>query len=371
MAAVVEGEGSAQDTQCGVFCSHQQTELATKTVKGFVGANMGRVKASAPGFNVRGQGQWSATLEEYNVPCFGPTIKNATMQLFDSAEIKGLSTRLEVDIPQPTLDAFVQGKMSKVRALLDEAERRPDRGTGRNPEAIGKLRAFVDAFEKLPKERIQSTKDWEDFVGQYIVKERQADWQSRLHFDYVLLNFGFEQETATALQKTDYQDGHKTVRLEEYSLRWLSKALSAFGVAGAMSDVVNLVFAMQKKTNDEIEALKRGDGSTSSDSKIAAVIDEFGKRLKRKDVKGMWVPEYMVFDGEVDDTLAWLLLTYVHQCCGKPAPKVLAQLPAKDIDTDKLERVEEQLRKHGVQVFRDPESTNVKNLLSNFKKILK
>jgi len=290
------------------------------------------------------------------------------MQLFESEAIRSQARELEIEIPNPMLDAFVQKKMSKVRVLLDMAQERPDAGTGGNPDAIKKLKDFVDAFQNLKKDEIKTSQQWETFVGQYIVQKHQADWQARLHFDHVLLNFGFEQDTATALQKAETKDGDETVKLEQHSLRWLSKALSAFGVPATMCDIVNLVFAMQKKTNQDIEELKKADGS---DSKIAAVIEEFGEKMKRKTpLKDMWVPDGMVLDGETDDTLAWLLLECVRKCIKKKPPRILAQIPAKDIDEGHRDKVEAVLKRHNVEVFRDEDSTNAKPLLTNFQRFL-
>ena len=46
---------------------------------------------------------------------------------------------------------------------------------GATKEAIKKLSAFVDAFEKLPKGKTQSTEAWNTFVAEYIVVEHYDD----------------------------------------------------------------------------------------------------------------------------------------------------------------------------------------------------
>ena len=77
----------------------------------------------------------------------------------------------------------------------------------------------------------------------------------------------------------------------------------AYGPKGCLGDAVNLVAAM---THFERES---GD---SSERGISRMLQQFGQKVKAGDVSGLWVPTHMAIDGELDDTLAWLLLDKVR-----------------------------------------------------------
>jgi len=332
-----------------VFCSHQHTALAYAQMKVFVGSNPRSLKASLPPFNKKHAQVPYPNLVELDVPCFGIDIVNATMDLFASKDIRDLSMKLGVAIPTRSLDTFVKTKLHKVRELVNAARARDD--SDRNSEAIERLDGFVSAFEALTPSDVTSWEQWDCFVAKHVVRQ---DWHAHLHFEHVLSNFGFEPETAAELGKQQYQDEDKLVTLEQYSLRWLSKALSAYRVPATLSDVVNLVFAMLQS-------------EASTEASIANHIRDFAQRVENREWKCMWIPDCLVFDGEVDDTLTWLLLKYVHTCRGEPRkPYVLAQLP-KDIGKEPLRKVMRLLKKHNVRVFVDPESRNGKSVKENFK----
>ena len=52
--------------------------------------------------------------------------------------------------------------------------------------------------------------------------------------------------------------------------------------------------------------------SDTSERAISRMLLEFGEKLKAGDVSDLWVPTHMAIDGELDDTLAWLLLDKVR-----------------------------------------------------------
>jgi len=325
-------------------------------MKAFCGQEPKTIKASMPPFNKRTKEQAVdiayPDIVELDVPCFGLSIVNATMALFDNEQSRHIADDLGVRIPKFQLNTFIQTKVWKVRTLIDEANRREDKDRGGNPEAIRKLRDFVDAFEKLSADVISSPKDWDEFVGKYIVASHLEDWQSLLHFDHVLSLFGFEPDTATTLRAHPYKDEGKDITLEQHSLRWLSKALSAYNILGTLTDVVNLIFAM----------LKRDKPTSVSEENITQVIQEFTTKLQSNDFKDMWIPDCMVFDGELDDMLAWLLLKYVHKCRNESKkPYVLAQLPP-DLGEKPLDDVKKWLEGKNVQTFVDPNSRNGKTV---------
>lgn len=200
----------------------------------------------------------------------------------------------------------------------------------------------MKAFEALDRASVPDIASWQAFVLEHV----PAGWESRLHFDHLLENFGFAREASDELRATQFvkEDGEK-VTFEQHAFRWLSKAFSAYGPGGALTDVVNLAFAMSG-------ASARG----LSDLDIAGQIDRVTSKVMAGDLQGLWVPTELFMDCEVDDCMCWTLLQYIHESRGTTL-NVLAQLPA-DQELDVLEG--RWARLPGCQVWRDPESRNAK-----------
>ena len=137
--------------------------------------------------------------------------------------------------------------------------------------------------------------------------------------------------------------------LEQYSLRWLSKAMAGYNVAGCLTDVANLIFAMN------------GDPPTKvpSEKDVADVIEKVTGKLRARDWAGLWIPSEMVHDAETDDQLAWLLLRHIHNCRGTTL-QVLVQLPTPTLEATELEEFDVRFKEQGCETFRDPSSRNAK-----------
>jgi len=273
------------------------------------------------------------------VPAYGPNIANAVMSMFESEGMRIAARRLSFSIPRYKLSKLVQEKMVKVRDLVKHCEDTPSISAG-SARATENLLAFVQEFEKLDESSIKDIHDWERFVGRFVLS---TEWQSKLHFDHLLGLFGFEREVADVLRKTSFTNAKGEVEtFEQHALRWLGKALAAYGPPGALTDVVNLVFAM---TGDSWDGL--------SDVEIAQKIKAFSEKvIVASDTSGVWVPTHCFHDGEIDDCLAWVLLEHIW---GGQDRKVLIQLP-EDPDFDALAK--EWARLPGCEVWRDPDSRN-------------
>lgn len=166
--------------------------------------------------------------------------------------MKELAEELKFQLPEYCLAKFVQGKSHKMRLLIEGAKTLEECSSGPNKEAVDNMAAFIDAFEKLKEGDISNLEKWREFVGQYA----KDGWEERLHFDYALSNFGFDEEVSKKLRKLKRQveedKGIKTEKtLEEYSLRWLVKALAGYNVSGCLTDVVNLLFAISGEQRPE------------------------------------------------------------------------------------------------------------------------
>ena len=207
--------------------SCQQSKRA-KEEHGLLADPIHSCKASLPPFNVRQELNWTQGpgLVGFNVPVFGLEIPGAIMKLLALSEVRQLAAEMRVAIPQYTVDSFVQNKARvKARAIVEVAKQRADCTSGENAEAVAKLEGFLDAFEVVSAADIQGIDEWMDFVGKYAA----PGWQDRLHFDHLLGNFGFMAQTARELQRHRYEStngkGETEVQeLEQYGLRWLSKA---------------------------------------------------------------------------------------------------------------------------------------------------
>eukprot|EP00756_Hemistasia_phaeocysticola_P053754 Hpha_TRINITY_DN29708_c0_g1::TRINITY_DN29708_c0_g1_i1::g.2533::m.2533 len=123
-----------------VFMCCQQTAKFQKALGRFVGLRrISRIVAAMPPFNrVEGVSLHPHT-EELNIPVFGPSISNATVALFDHADIRSRAATLGLRIPTYQFDTFVIGKLGKVRILVEAARARSDCHSGQNKQAVERL----------------------------------------------------------------------------------------------------------------------------------------------------------------------------------------------------------------------------------------
>uniref|UniRef100_A0A7S0EPC2 Uncharacterized protein n=1 Tax=Phaeocystis antarctica TaxID=33657 RepID=A0A7S0EPC2_9EUKA len=306
------------------------------------------LKVSLPPFNVPKTITLLPMTKSYNVPTFGAMIPKAIMPLFESEEIKATAEELHIKIPQHALDSFVQKKMFKVKILVQAA-----RDLGGWDEQADRLERFATAFENLPVGEISGPDEWKRFVEQHVAE----GWESRLHFDHVLQNFGFDDDVSKTLRamkhaETDGKTGEVTTHdLETFSFRWLGKAFSGYSVKGCLTDVVNLVFAMAELYDDDGK-----DPKDLPESEIADKITAVVTKVNAGDLSGLWVPTHIVHDSESDDLLCWLLLEQIHKTLGSDL-QVLVQFPPSGA-ADLHAYVEKMSARKNVTFFRDDESKN-------------
>merc|ERR1712129_272167 len=92
---------------------------------------------------------------------------------------------------------------------------------------------------------------------------------------------------------------------------------AGYGPVGCLTDVANLVFAMQHDTPP----------SQASEADVVACMQAFSKRVQQGDFNRLWIPDVLAVDCELDDMLSWLLIQYIYQKTKRPPLKVLVQLP--------------------------------------------
>jgi hypothetical protein len=270
------------------------------------------------------------------------------MRIFEASEMRDLAKSLSCRLPSYTLNTVIQSKMGKVLDLVNVARSLEDIAQ-RNGAAIDKLEGFARGIQDLKPSDIPDVSAWSAFVNRYA----SNGWAHKLHFDHLLENFGFDNEASDVLRKQKHTNPDGEVTFSgQHALRWLGKAFTAYGVEGCMADVVNLIFAMM-----DIETAEKDE------SKIAAYVDRFRHDvLVKKEFSNLWVPSYFVMDAEVDDSLAWLILKYVHDA-RRTNLKTFVQLPI-DEEIDEVAAALESLS--NVYVFRDPQATNQKAVMQNF-----
>jgi hypothetical protein len=299
------------------------------------------IRASMPPFNNRNKLAIPTSVQQYDVPAYGFNISNAVMELFTINGIRSLADSLKVSIPPCTLSKFVQDKAVKVLDMVKYCQDTPEIAQ-KNAKAVQKLKDFVEEFQVLGTS-IESVSDWETFVNRHA----KPGWQAKMHFDHLLDNFGFEKEASDLLRKTIFEkeDGEK-VTFEQHAFRWLSKALAAYGPEGALTDVVNLIFAM---TGENFDGL--------ADMQIADRIRSFKRRIETKDLSGLWIPKYFFMDAETDDCLAWILIHHIWQLKKGATSelKVLIQLPQNPLFDSLANKWSSNLN---CEIWRDPDSRN-------------
>ncbi len=178
--------------------------------------------------------------------------------------------------------------------------------------------------------------------------------------------------------------------LEEWSVRWLSKALSAYAPEGCLGDVVNLALGLFHAEAPSKEAM--------SEANIVKCLRTLGRRIEQGQMcalrshcvlclprgparrrparhpplrpnppaarirrDGLWIPTHLQHDCELDDTLAWLLLERLCQLAAASPPRVLVQLPTES----RFDKPAGHFRNHGGSVFRDPDSKNADPVSKN------
>lgn len=317
------------------------------------------VKFSGPAFNIPELPAGTASFpkdkcQKLDVACFG-SILDEVMTIFDEPGVKNIAKEMNVQIPEYRIDTFLQGKTRYIKEMASVAK-----GMGGNTDAVKKLSEFADAFSKLDPKTITNVSDWRKFVTPYVVEANKAVWPNKLAFRDVLGNFGFDQAFADKLRSTkkkvkdDKTGVESDSTWENEGCRWVAKSLGAYKPVGCLVDVVNLIFAMLEKRPEDVEKMKM---APDAEVQIKRVIAEFVGRLKNKDFKKLWVPNYTLLDCEVDDMLAWCLLKYIHSTM-KTKYCVLVQLPADEF----AEKMKPELRKKepGLKHFTDPGSRNLK-----------
>jgi len=320
-----------------VFICCQQTHNAAEACVPWAGV-VDSVKASLPPFNKRDCIAPPETAVAFDMPCYGARLPRAVMALFEAPAIRALAAKMDIRIPPYVLDRLAKDKMTTVLDLVAAARQHPDCEIPANGQAVAKVEDFVRALDGLGDRDIQSMNEWQEFVNAYALH----GWQDKLHVDDLLAGtFGFDEGLARELRPR-----HRK------ALQWLSKALTAYGPKGCLTDVVNLVCAM----------MCVGHGGEVKEATIIETINAFGEKLTRDDLTGLWVPTHLAHDMASDDLLCWLLLEHLHSWLGTRLRTLVQLPPAGDPGIDHLATRITRIPACDCKVFRDPDSSNSKEV---------
>ena len=258
----------------------------------------------------------------YNIPVYGPQTTEAVVRLIDC--LNGYD-----DLGDFLGPAVFERNTFVINKCYDSITKRfcqneqldelinSEEGKERLRIAKERLRDFCERSRAF--DPIENVPAWYAFVSEQL---GTPDWKGAdtMHVQRVLMLFGLTEEEAKVCAGPRFKvvDGKEdpTQRGEVWrALEWLTKMMSGgYGPAGATSDVVNLIYALEGKS--------RADA-------VAEVVDAFReRRLERKDISGLVLPDRMLNDGEFDDTLAWKLLHRLHRIRGTLGTlRISLQLP--------------------------------------------
>jgi hypothetical protein len=239
-------------------------------------------------------------INHYDRPVFGIEIPILIHELFQLPELQKIQKHFELPSLAFCINPFLQEKASQIRKYFKDSTH---------------ITSFLDNFQKLDIVTMDTFEKWNTFL---LNNNIAGNWDQCLHQDKILSLF---------------HDG-KASHLP--AIRWLSKIVNAFTIPGCLTDVVNLVEALNMKS-----------------------ITELMYNIIHHTNFFEWIPDIFIHDGEQDDFLCFILLTYLN-----PNLKVKMQLPIEK----KFDVLEKNYLEFGWIILRDPDSKNAE-ALQHFHKI--
>ncbi len=341
-----------QDTYVGdaIFMSCQRTSSALSTLRHVVehhdlndgtplralaerGHNVGFgcVYCSLPQFNrpkPNAEAQWAALsipflrVVEMDVPVYTAGVKTAVVDMLRAPVFE---KALRDARCQPLVPCIDMG----LRQHIDPEHRNGLHVTYSALEAHGakevadRVRAFVGAFCKLGAGDIRTEHDWHSFVASFLVPGATMT-DNTLHVFRVLTLFGASSDTATSVA-TDVARIEGKAAPGDSKLRFLSKALTSFGVPGCLTDAVHMVLALRGLPANgqgyhKSPGVYRGPG----DERLAELLRDFANPSTWPRFPDMRL-SHAITDHETDDRLAVAILMAVSEASHLRMPRVFLQ----------------------------------------------
>lgn len=192
-------------------------------------------------------------------------------------------------------------------------------------ERIVNFRTF---YLQLQRDSYGSKAEWRAALRPFLAPDADLDAPNALHTLNVLTLFGATPERARYIAEACAARENKPIGA--IRLRFLSKALCAFGIVGCITDAVHMVLAMlglplSDGTHFRCDAAASAAVYTGPDERtLVRVLRDFGD-------PSSWQPHYariehVLGDHESDDRAACAILATVRRHFHLPPPRVYAQL---------------------------------------------
>ncbi len=242
-----------------------------------------------------------------NTALYQPNIKNA---LINGVRSNELIQKVLPDLLQTKIDEFtftqLKSVIKEVIPVLDTTEER---------KAL--FATNLQAWIELKKDNINTTQEWTQFVQTHIHPEAF----NRLHQDQVLTLFGATEEECNRFKAQEYTKGDKKKQVAN-ELRWISKTLTAYGIEGCLTDLLNLIVVLmfmpniQASTADNPNKIinSQEDLYITDDNLISAISAFFSVVNESSDAKRHFEQntfEVAINDCESDDLLSTLILSQI------------------------------------------------------------
>jgi hypothetical protein len=290
-----------------IFLTCQHTEMILKTIDSYLKSDQQiDIRSSSPAFNILKAKKLNfPPIKHYDNAVFGLQISMLVYKLFQIPSLEKIRDQFGLASLQFELNTFLQEKAGKMKHIFPSP-----------------IKEFLNNVERLEPGSITSMDDWSFFLQQNQIPNT---WKSKLHENDVLGLFNIDHFYTT-----------------KSNIRWLSKIIAGFNITGCLTDVVNLLYCLFDDDNK----------SYFQFNSLYSLINTI-QNTKRQ----LWIPDVFIHDGERDDMLCLILLTWLN-----PNLQVIVQLPC-DAQFDELEH-QFDLKKW--KILRDPNSRNQKALLSSY-----
>lgn len=242
---------------------------------------------------------------------------------------------------RPEFNTFVQTKLAqKGEATLKLLLQYGQFG------AASQLEVFLRKFLEVDGSKISSVEEW----GRWVDNTHAFDhnWRDNLEYPAFLRMLGLPEPLVQEWCEKKMVEGEpKPTSLAHVHLRWFTKACVGFGLPASLADVVAAVMALMGWPLDR----------QPTESEVVALLDAFTARCEARNWDDLWVPDWQLLDGELDDLVAWGLFNFVrYQTKGEPL-QTLWQFPPQ------LEKMAREVAWSGCHVFVDPDAHNASALL--------
>jgi len=298
-----------------IYCCGQQTKLALEELLKYINAeekkgNNISIKLAVPNFNIKNDEgkektnfpeQWDAALSKYqtqklNSTVFGLRIPEKIVEIINIIDTK---SKIKDFIKYGIDDIRLKKGLGSINKVIDASLLHQ-----KNTEYIERLKTFATNLseQKLNIYNINSNIQWDGILTKCGIATSDTNWKKHLHKNQVLGIFGYPQEVVKGLLLDDEKNKNND---NERAIEWISKLLTTYNILGAISDVVNLAYAVTNRIPLDTMDINAEDHAVET-------MDIFIDKL-RNNCAGCWIPDALFHDAEKDDMLSWYICSYISK----------------------------------------------------------